>query len=389
MTLPTCLACGGVETRELLDLGSTPALIGSLWDEAGAARAVPRGRMNLVYCRRCAHVWNRAFDPALIDYDADYEASLHFSPSFQSFAEQLARHLVDVHDLRDKHVLEIGSGKGEFLAMLCEEGRNRGTGYDPTYTGRSEHPSVEFVREYFPVGEAPGRQFDLLVCRHVLEHLDEPVAFLRGLVASARASDQAPVMYFEVPSAAFNFGATGLWDCIYPHVSYFCEASLRRLMERAGLEIFRIGEAFHGQFLAAEAVAPDAHASTQQHETDVTGHLAVLDTFAERYRAAVSGWVDRLTEQHRTGARVALWGAGSKGMVFLNAVDTQQRVSSVVDLNPAKWGRYLPGTGHRVDSPQRLGDDGADQILVTNPVYVEEISRQLTVLGLAPEVILI
>lgn len=388
MTILDCPSCGDDELCEVVDLGCAPASIGSLWDDADTARAVPSGRMDLVCCPRCGHTWNRAFDPALIDYDADYEASLHFSPLFQAYAEQLAERLVEQHDLRGKHVLEIGSGKGEFLALLCDVGGNHGTGYDPTYTGRSDRPDVEFVQEYFPVGEVPKERFDLLVCRHVLEHLENPAMFLQGLAASARASGGTPVFYFEVPSAAFNFGPAGLWDCIYPHISYFCSASLRHLLERSGFEILRLEETYHDQFLAVEAVATEM-VFDRRIDEDIAMHLAVLASFAKRYRAAVTEWCSRLAVHVTAGSRVALWGAGSKGMVFLNAIDEAERVSSVIDLNPAKWGRHLPGTGHRVEAPEWLGREGVDQILVTNRAYVEEITQQLVELGLDAEVVLV
>lgn len=390
MTAMICPACGDERGLPLVDLGEVPALLGVLWDNRAEAQGAARGRMDLVYCPSCAHVWNRAFDPRLVEYDGRYDNTLHYSPTFQTYADELANRLVAGHDLRGKHVLEIGSGKGEFLALLCELGGNRGTGYDPTYAGGSGHPAVEFVHDYFPVGQAPAEPFDLLVCRHVLEHLQDPAMFLTGLAASARAAGTQPVFYFEVPSAGFNFGPSGLWDCIYPHVSYFGAASLRRLIERSGFEVLTLGEAFHGQFLAVEAVVADAipQPGPDDATDDVSDHLDLLGSFVQRYREAVSAWRDRLAEQERTGERLALWGAGSKGVVFLNAVDEAARLDAVVDLNPGKWERHLPGTGHRVTAPDGL-PAATSTVLVTNPAYVSEISEQLSRMGVAADVLVV
>lgn len=398
MTLTSCLACGAEDPQLLADLGETPALCGVLWDDRAAARSAARGSMRLTYCPHCGHVWNRAFDPDLVEYDSAYDNSLYYSPTFQTYAERLARRLIETYGVRDREILEVGCGSGYFLQLLADLGDNRGLGYDPAYGGTGGHRAVAFVPDYFPIGQAPRRPFDLLVCRHVLEHLDDPFAFLRGLAASALASGQRPVCYFEVPSAAFNFGPAGLWDCIYPHVSYFGHGSLRVLLERAGFEILRLEEAFDGEFLSADVVpgmTPTATAgsATGAAETppvaagDLAAHLDVITRFAARYRGAVAGWADWLSERLRRGERVALWGAGSKGVVFLNSVDGSNELDSVVDLNPRKWGRYVPGTGNQVRSPRQLADQGADEVLVTNPAYVEEISYSLSDLGVQADVV--
>lgn len=386
----TCPACGADGSLPLVDLGEVPALVGMLWDDRAQARTAVRGHMDLVYCSGCAHVWNRAFDPGLVEYDGRYDNTLHFSPTFQTYADELAGRLVADYDLRGRHVLEIGSGKGEFLALLCELGGNRGTGYDPTHIGSSDHPGLKFVHDYFPVGQAPAEPFDLLVCRHMLEHLQDPAMFLTGLAVSARAAGTQPVFYFEVPSAGFNFGPSGLWDCIYPHVSYFSAASLRRLIERSGFEVLALGETFHGQFLAVEAVVPNAMLQPRLDDAadDVSNHLDLLGSFIQRYREAVSAWTGRLAEQQRTGERVALWGAGAKGVVFLNAVDEAGRLGDVVDLNPGKWGRHLPGTGHRVTAPNDL-PAATSTVLVTNSAYVSEISEQLNRMGITADILVV
>src|SRR4051812_36760400 len=110
-----CLACAGRQLEELLRIEQTPVLLGALWETAPEAVAAPSGDLDLVLCRDCGLVFNASFDPALVDYDGDYDNSLHFSPLFQSYAEDLADRLARDHDLRGKRVVEIGSGKGDFL----------------------------------------------------------------------------------------------------------------------------------------------------------------------------------------------------------------------------------------------------------------------------------
>ncbi len=368
----TCLACGGSQLEHVVDLGHGPAFVGASWpDEAGARRA-PRGRLDLWLCQRCGHVANGDFDPSLLDYDGAYDNSLHHSPVFRDYADELARRLISSYEVR--RVVELGSGKGEFLTELCERSGATGTGYDPTCEAGQPTPDVTLVSDYYRPGEHL-EPYDLLVCRQVLEHLDDPAAVLQSIRAEA---PRDAVLYLEVPAGEFNFGPDGLWDCIYPHVSYFSASSLEALVRRCGFEVLDSGKSFADQFLWIEVrpgdvvdrpVAPDAH-------------LDLVRDFGRRREATVAAWRARVAEE----GDLVLWGAGAKGVSFLNAIDSERRLT-VVDLNPRKWGRFLPGTGHRVESPHVLAEYDVERVVVTNPAYCDEIAAQLADLGLSAPVV--
>lgn len=375
--MTACRACGGQQTRPAVDLGEAPALVGALFDDASRARAAVRGRLELAVCDRCGHVQNEAFDPALVEYDVDYDNSLHHSPTFRRYAEALAARLVDERGIRGRHVVEIGSGKGDFLAAVCADGANRGTGYDPTVDPALEISGVRLVADYFVPGQDV-EPYDLLVCRHVLEHLDDPLAMLTTVRGGA--ADGA-LLYLEVPSAEFNFGPEGMWDSIYPHVSYFSAESLDALVRRAGYEVVASGDAFEGQFLWVEArpAEPDATAPEA-----VDKHLRRVEEFGGRWAATTRRWREEIAA--RPTGEVALWGAGAKGVTVLNAVDPRGALT-VVDLNPNKWGRFLPGTGHEVRAPDALAGTPVRTVLITNPVYRDEISDHLQQIGVRADVV--
>jgi ABC-type hemin transport system substrate-binding protein len=62
-------------------------------------------------------------------------------------------------------------------------------------------------------------------------------------------------------------------------------------------------------------------------------------------------------------------------------------VAQVVDINPFKQGKYLPGAGHKVLAPEALLDAPPDTVIVMNPVYLPEIGAQLSDMGLTPELV--
>jgi hypothetical protein len=377
-----CITCGGGELEHLIHLGSSPATTGALHNDAAGARTVRCGEIDLVACRRCGHVANRAFDVALVDYDASYDNSLHFSPTFQAYAESLAERLAATYDLARKHILEIGSGRGDFLTTITRRAAASGTGYDPTYMPEGERPGITLVPDYFRPEESR-QHYDLLVCRHVLEHLAAPQAMLAGIRATAPAT---AVYYFEVPAAEFCFGPAGMWDCIYPHVSYFCRASLRHLLQTSGFELLADGMAFDGQYLWVEA-RPTGDPATAPDAREVEEHLARLRAFADRWEQSVTTWRRQIDQPSETSSGVrVLWGAGAKAVAFLNAVDPRARLV-VVDLNPRKWGRYLPRTAHLVRSPDSLAAESVAEVLITNPVYRTEIAEHLERIGISAPIV--
>ena len=72
-----------------------------------------------------------------------------------------------------------------------------------------------------------------------------------------------------------------------------------------------------------------------------------------------------------------MWGAGAKGVAFLNMVDPEKRyVSKVIDINPKKQGTFLPGSGHEIVSPEYLKEvSGSIIVVVMNENYLEEIKE--------------
>jgi hypothetical protein len=385
--IDACVACGGDSLVPLLEVGTVPAVVGALWPTAERATNAATGEMRLAVCHDCSHVSNTAFDPSLVEYDASYENSLHFSSSFQRYADALAERLIARYDVRGKTVLEIGSGKGEFLKSLCEKGRNTGRGYDPTYHGESDSPDVTFIRDLYPL-DGTGEPFDFLVCQHVLEHLADPYELLCGLRKGCANADVR--VYLEVPNGSFTMSPSGQWDLIHPHVSYFTTASLRHLVERSGFAVLDEGTSFDGQFLYVEAAPADAASNYEEaaEQAEVAALVSHAESFAVTYQSTVEAWRRRLAPDAAAGTRVAaLWGAGAKGTTFANAVGRDSRLAVVVDVNPRKWGLFLPGTGQVVFAPAALRDVEVDTVVITNAAYLQEIRDELATLGIGADVV--
>ena len=100
---------------------------------------------------------------------------------------------------------------------------------------------------------------------------------------------------------------------------------------------------------------------------------------------AFRAWQRRLEQIQQAGQQCVIWGAGSKGVTFLNTLETQDQILYAVDINPRKQGMYLAGTGQRVVPPEFLRAYEPDVVIIVNPIYEDEIRQQALSLGLAPE----
>ncbi|NLD73931.1 MAG: methyltransferase, partial [Chloroflexi bacterium] len=107
-----------------------------------------------------------------------------------------------------------------------------------------------------------------------------------------------------------------------------------------------------------------------------------VGAFGAHYTERVATWRGRMAELAGASRRVVVWGVGSKGVTFLNALGPDAPIDCVVDINPRKEGMYVAGTGQRIIAPEALREVRPDVIIIMNPAYREEIGRQAEALGL-------
>ncbi len=384
----SCPICAGQVQIDFMVIAQAPVHCNLLWNTKSAAQHAPQGEIRLCFCPGCGHVFNRAFEPAKMEYSQAYENSLHFSPRFQEYATSLAAELIERHHLYGKDVVEIGSGQGDFLTMLVEGGANRGVGFDPSYipSADRQHPSISVVQDFYSEKYAH-YPADFICSRHVLEHIYQPDDFLhaiRGVIADRRDL----VVFFEVPNVMYTLEELGIWDIIYEHYSYFSRYSLAQIFAQNGFRVLDTRETFNGQFLTIEAV-PIGYPQKRTNPPIIglDKMAQAVASFGENYRAKYSAWQQRLHSMAEQGRRIVVWGAGSKGVSFLNALKAEASIEYVVDINPRKHGMFVAGTGQQIVPPEFLRDYQPDAVVIMNGNYKQEIQATMEALGLRAEIL--
>jgi SAM-dependent methyltransferase len=383
MTVHTiCPACGTRGFTPFYEVASVPLRSSVVLDNAADALAFPTGRLLLASCRACGFVGNAAFDRARRAPHGITEDQQAYSPTFGAYAERFARDLVDRYGLRGRRVVEIGCGRGDFLSLLCETGGNDGIGIDPLFhDGRGR---VTAVPEEYALAHARYRP-DLIVCRHTLEHVPDPAAFLRT-VRSSLDDDTATAVVFEVPDVVRVFDEAAFWDVYYEHCSYFAPGSLARTFRACGFHVFDLYRDYDDQYVVIHARAGRGGGTTPlPGEEDAAAVPALGGRFASAVAVRIAGWRERLSAC--AGRSAALWGSGSKCVAFVSALGAAGAVGAIVDLNPRRHGKYMPGIGLPIVGPEHLRAHPPETIVAMNPIYRDEIEGVVRAMGLEAAVV--
>ena len=385
-----CPSCGTPEMETFYEVTGVPVHSCIMLPTRNEALAFPVGRISLGFCGTCGFISNNAFDETVQDYTPMYEDQQSFSPTFNEFATGLARRLIDKYDIRDKSVLEIGCGKGDFLVLMCELGNNSGVGIDPTCVKeRIESTALDritIVPDYYSekYSEHTG---DMVLCRHTLEHIYRTKSFVQT-IRNAIGDRTATTINFEIPDMTTVLRQNVFWDVYYEHVSYFTPGSLARLFRSCGFEVLDLYREYDDQYLLIDA-RPVAAPSTTTHalEESIESLRGDVERFARDVPVEIERWRGLLSGLHKSGKKTAIWGSGSKCVSFLTTIGLRDEIGCIIDINPHRHGKFIPGVGAEVRPPEHLREYVPDTIIVMNPIYRDEIAAMVSAMGIRSDVI--
>ncbi len=336
-----------MKQRNIYKQTDLPVFQNRLYKSAEEGQNSPTGDINLVQDNTTGLIYNANFKSHLLQYDTSYNNDQSCSPTFKKHMKEVADLLTS--KMGKKKLIEIGCGKGTFLELLLSHGADI-IGFDPAYEGCN--PLIK--REYF--SEDTKIKGKGIILRHVLEHIQNPVKFLYTL---AKANGGSGLIYIEVPCLDWITENRAWFDIFYEHVNYFRLKDFSNIFKN----VIYSGRVFGGQYISIVADL----SSLKQPKFDPKEAFDFPKDFAKiSIPNSFSG----------TNKKIVVWGGGSKGVIFsLLSARAGAQISHVIDINPAKQGLYLPGTGLKVVSPA----DGLknlshkSQVYVMNPNYLEEV----------------
>jgi len=362
----SCPICNSSDLLQFVYRQNVPVHQNLLFDSIEDARAASRGRLDMRCCHMCGFVFNAAFDLAKLSYGAQYDNNQCCSSVFQEHFDGLVDYLLNHEKVENCRIVEVGCGQGQFIERLVSEGRgNSGIGYDPSYTGEGSRLDgrLRFEKKYYD-RRCAQQPADVVICRHVIEHVEKPLELLNS-IREALAQSPGARVYFETPCVELILKDFVIWDFFYEHCSLFSVGSLTAAFELAGFEVSRVRHIFGEQYLWIEARAGEVDSPRFSG-----GGIDILaDSFAREEKTIIQDWSDRIMTLSERG-KVALWGAAAKGVTFANLIDPHcSLLDCLVDLNPNKQGRYVAGSGHPIVDYCELEKRNVRSVILMNPNY--------------------
>jgi hypothetical protein len=375
----------------LVDLGSAPPSNSYLTDEnlRSPETCFP---LRVLVCESCWLVQTEDFADATLLFSSDYAYFSGYSSTWVEHCLAFADEVIGRFGLDQlSRVVEVASNDGTLLDFFHMRGM-KCTGIEPTAStaAAARDLGLEVLEVFLDEKVADGLVTDglvadLLVANNVLAHVPNIVGFATGcrmlLADDGMASFEFQYLVELVQDALF--------DTIYhEHFSYLSLASAEAVLETAGLKVFDVERlSTHGGSLRVLAQQTE---STRYDTNDSVRHLrdreaslgvtspSFYSGFQERADRIRDDLVEFLVNARAQGKSVAGYGAAAKGNTLLNyAGMSADLMAYVVDNNPAKQGRYLPGSRIPIVAEQQIVDESPDFVLILPWNIRDEITRRL------------
>lgn len=355
-----CNLCGGPDLLPLIDFGNHPVAKHYLAERSGDQPVWP---VRLFFCESCGLTQLVDSCPPEILYDN------YVTLSSWKFQPHVQREIDIIRSLEgmgpDAKVIEIGSNDGMFLHQMSLSGFKNTLGIEPAKDAYdlSVAKGVNTLQAFLSpklsktITDQYGK-FDLFVSRQNLEHMSDLRAVADSIELLVKPNG---FVLIEVPNYACNLRCEdySLWE---EHVNYFTADTLRHFLSLAGVTLIHeeiILFSGEGIFVIGRKVGTvprslDYVAALREQNLEYANHWPA-------FRQAIGEF---LSSQKRAGKKIAVYGAGSRVFCLLNFTDITSSIDVIVDDQPEKQNKFMPGGRLPIVSSDALHSQGIDICLL-------------------------
>ena len=385
-----CRHCNSPLEISMVDLGSAPPSNAYLTSEK-LHRAESYFPLRVLVCGQCWLAQTEDFADANELFNDDYSYFSSYSASWLEHCERYVDEMAERIFLNQLSlVIEVAANDGYLLDFVAKRGIPC-IGIEPTastaFVAKAKGHKIyeEFFGERFAKELVDRGEFaDLIIANNVLAHVPDINDFILGFNVLLKPQGVAT---FEFPHL-LKLLENNQFDTIYhEHFSYLSLLSIERILQANGLSIFDVQElGTHGGSLRIFA---------QRHETGakpVSNNVkeiirreiefgicnptcyAEFQSKAERVKDEFIGFLIKSKNSKKT---VAAYGAAAKGNTLMNFAGIRpDLISYVVDINPAKQGKFMPGSRIPIRAPEVLMEHRPDFLVILPWNIADEVREQ-------------
>lgn len=283
-----------------------------------------------------------------------------FSPEMRTFRQSFLAEFTATHSLKNKSILEIGCGRGEYLDLMRDAGlKPSGTEFGEA-AWRACLKAGYQVQKCFP--DDPSQQldhgpFDAFASFNFLEHWPDPSAVIRTISAN---TTQDVIGLVEVPNFDMILDKSLFSEFIADHLSYFTADTLKFLLNLNGFEVIDCSSIWHDYILSAVV---------RKRRGIDTGPFSKSLMTIER---EIFSFLSRHDEKG-----VAIWGAGHQALATISLLGIANKIRYVVDSAPFKQGLYTPASHLPIYAPAHLREEPVGAVLIMAAGFSGEVATTL------------
>jgi SAM-dependent methyltransferase len=386
MPITNCRSCCSDGLHIILDLGRQP-IANALLSEEELNRPEAKFDLAVAFCPACALLQVTETVPPEVLYRRDYPYFSSSSPALLKHSAEHVEALIRKYNLGPtSFVVEVASNDGYLLYNFVNKGISC-LGIDPADgpVARANAVGVPTIHDFFGArcGERlaqDGKLADVVIANNVVAHVDDINDFVGGF---AHLLKPTGVAVFEF-AYAVDLIEHCEFDTIYhEHLFYHTLHGLTPLFRRHGLYLNDVERLpIHGGSLRltvsrmpSRSVQLDAlFAEEARLGVD---KLGFYNDFADRVRTLRQSLAGLLVSERAKGKRIACYGAAAKGATLVNYLDLGEGFFDfVVDANPHKQGKYMPGQRILIRHPDQLLANQPDYVLLLVWNFAGEVLRQ-------------
>lgn len=353
MAQKICRCCGAAITEKqlILHYSDMPQMAQNFPDDTTVSEDQGTD-LDLYQCPYCGLI---QITDRPVPYYKDVIRASAVSEEMKAYRRTYFKDFVDKYRLNGKKLVEIGTGKGEFLSLMNETGID---GYGVEHCAEYVQACTEdglnvqqgYMEDSHILESAP---FDGFFIMNFLEHAPDPNDFLQSIYGNL---NEGAVGLVEVPNTDFIIGNLMFSEFIADHLLYFTEDTLRLLLAKNGFEVLECKAVWHDYCLAAVV--------RKRSLANLHGFSVRQDKITKEIHAFINGY-----------QRVAVWGAGHQALAVIALSGIKDKIAFVVDSADFKQNKYTPGTHLKIVAPEKLAQENIEAVLVMAASYSDEVAN--------------